>query len=142
MSLEDVAWGMTQTHGGPTNGVNVFEPAPWLRLVLPEPPSANRYWRLWRGKAVKSEAARAYGARAMVAFQNAKGRKTEKPVAVTMHWYRGRRSGDLDNRAKVALDALQGLAYHRDSQVVELHMYRHDDKEKPRLEVVIREIAA
>lgn len=113
-----------------------------MRLVLPEPPSSNRYWRLMRGRAVKTDAARAYAFTAATAFRVLRARPTDKNVAVTMHWYRGRRSGDLDNRAKVALDALQGLAYHRDSQVVELHMYRHDDKEKPRLEVVIREIAA
>lgn len=113
----------------------------WLHLVLPEPPSSNRYFRIWRNRAVRTKEAEAYVARTMVAFHNAHGKKTSKPVAVTLQWYRGRRSGDLDNRAKVVLDSLQGLAYHKDSQVTELHMYRHEDKEKPRMEVVIREVA-
>jgi Holliday junction resolvase RusA-like endonuclease len=32
----------------------------------------------------------------------------------------------LDNRAKVALDALNGIVWDDDSQVVELHLYRQD----------------
>lgn len=112
----------------------------WCHLVLPEPPSSNRYWRVMRGRAVKSDAARAYQNSVMLAARKVK--RTAKAVAVTMHWYRGRKAGDLDNRAKVALDAMQGVVYERDSQVTELHMYRHDDKANPRLEVVVREIAA
>jgi Holliday junction resolvase RusA-like endonuclease len=32
----------------------------------------------------------------------------------------------LDNRAKVALDALNGLLWADDQQIVELHLFRHD----------------
>ncbi len=59
---------------------------------------------------------------------------------VTMHWFRSRKSGDLDNRIKILLDALQGAAYESDSQVVELHAYREDDKLNPRCEIVIAPI--
>lgn len=31
-----------------------------VRLTLPEPPSTNRYWRVWRNRAVKSSEATAY----------------------------------------------------------------------------------
>lgn len=109
--------------------------------VLPEPPSANRYWRVFRNRAVKTDAARAYCDRAV--WLRMAGAPFSESVAVTIHWYRSRRSGDLDNRAKVVLDALQGVAFVRDSQVTELHMFRHDDKEKKgRVEVVVRGIAA
>ncbi len=113
----------------------------WLHVVLPEPPSANRYWRAWRGRLVRSPAANAYATAVGMLVRARRTGCTKKTIAVTLHWYRGRRSGDLDNRAKVVLDALQGAAYERDSQVVELHMYRHDDANKPRMEVVVREVA-
>ena len=118
-----------------------FQVAVWAHLVLPEPPTVNTYWRIMRNRAVKTDEARAYATRVMVAGRNAKVQRTAKPVAVTMHWYRKRKAGDLDNRAKVMLDALQGVAYENDNQVIELHMYRHDDAKNPRMEVVIRECA-
>jgi Holliday junction resolvase RusA-like endonuclease len=60
-------------------------------------------------------------------------------VSITLAWYRGRKSGDLDNRAKVALDALQGSLYLNDSQIVALHLYRYDDKANPRIEVSVQD---
>lgn len=46
---------------------------------------------------------------------------------------------DLDNVAKIILDALNGLAYHDDSQVVELHIDKYYST-TPRVEVVLSEI--
>ena len=59
------------------------------------------------------------------------------PCAVTIHWYRSRKSGDLDNRLKILLDALQGIAYQSDAQITELHAYRADAKANPRCEITI-----
>jgi crossover junction endodeoxyribonuclease RusA len=114
-----------------------------LKLTLPEPPSANRWWRKWQGRMVLSAEARAYKA---AAYVNAKRhlRRTPVPtgsVAVTVDWYRSRRAGDLDKRLGVLLDALQGAAYENDSQVVELTARRFDDKQNPRVEVTVREVA-
>jgi Holliday junction resolvase RusA-like endonuclease len=63
-------------------------------------------------------------------------------IAVTMHVYRPRKSGDLDNRTKAVLDCLQGVVYLDDAQIVELHTYRHDDKLNPRVEVTISEVVS
>ena len=102
-------------------------------LTLPEPPSSNRYWRVYRNRAVKSGEARAY---CKVVAILARGiRPTANPVALTLRWCRHAKRGDLDNRLKVAIDALQGIVYVNDNQIVELHAYRHDDKANPRLEV-------
>lgn len=113
-----------------------------LRLTLPEPPSINHYWRVVRGRPILSRDGRLWkqeaGARALAA----KLRRIDGPVAVELTWYRGRRSGDLDNRVKVVLDVLRGLAYRDDKQVVELHAYRYDDKHDPRVEITIQEVAA
>jgi hypothetical protein len=83
-------------------------------LVLPYPISANRYWR------------------------SVPGRGVDGPVALTITLYRPAKRGDLDNRIKVLVDALGGgIAYRDDSQVVELHAYRLDDKDHPRVEVQV-----
>lgn len=95
-------------------------------VVLPAPPSANRYWRNVRGRMVKSRAARAY---ASDVWTKMAGLHTAMnyPVAVEVRWARKHRRGDLDNRLKVVLDSLRGRAWVDDKQVVELHAYRTDE---------------
>jgi len=63
------------------------------------------------------------------------------PVVVTIQWFRAARRGDLDNHLKVVLDALQGVAYRNDNQIVELHAYRLEDHQNPRLQIVIEDVA-
>jgi Holliday junction resolvase RusA-like endonuclease len=63
------------------------------------------------------------------------------PVALTVTFYRPRRSGDIDNFCKVTLDSLKGIAYEDDSQIVELHAYRKDDKANPRVEISVTQLA-
>ncbi len=111
-------------------------PAP-TRLVLPYPPSTNRYWRIFRGHAVRSAEATAYKAAVHHACLAARVRSLVGPVALEVRLYRPRKAGDLDNRLKVLLDSLQGHLYADDAQVVELHAYRQDDKAEPRVEVVL-----
>jgi crossover junction endodeoxyribonuclease RusA len=107
-------------------------------LVLPFPPSANRYWRSVqdRGVLLSAEARRYKEDAGMVALA-AGVRPVDGPVALTVTLYRPAKRGDLDNRIKVLLDALNGIAYRDDSQVVELHAYRLDDKDHPRVEVQV-----
>lgn len=58
-------------------------------------------------------------------------------VRITLDWYRSRRAGDLDKRIGVCLDALQGVLFDNDSQIVELRATRHDDPTNPRIEVCV-----
>jgi crossover junction endodeoxyribonuclease RusA len=108
-------------------------------LVLPFPPSANRYWRSVPGRGVLLSAeARRYKEDAGMVALAAGVRPVDGPVALTVTLYRPAKRGDLDNRIKVLLDALGGgIAYRDDSQVVELHAYRLDDKDHPRVEVQV-----
>lgn len=111
-----------------------------MTATLPYPPSANRFWRHFRGRVVLSAEGRAY--KQAVALLLRKAKPAGHEVSVHLHFYRPRKSGDLDNRIKLLLDSLNGLAWEDDDQVVELHAWRHDDKKKPRVEVTILPMGA
>ena len=110
---------------------------------FPYPPLTNRYWRtivIRKGKTTRavpilSREAREYKAR-MASF--AVGRQpSQEPVSLTIRLYRPRKAGDIDGPLKPLLDALQGVLYVNDSQIVGLHVTRHDDKDDPRVEVEV-----
>jgi len=108
-------------------------------LTLPVCPSSNRWWRKWRGRMVKSEQAREYQANAATLAIMQRIPKIDKPleVCVTIRWFREALRGDLDKRYSIMLDALQGVSYDNDSQIAEIHAYRHLDRESPRMEVIV-----
>jgi crossover junction endodeoxyribonuclease RusA len=111
-----------------------------ITLNLPLPPSANRYWRLFRGRTVKSWEATAYQEQAGWLAKAAGLRDPfTGPVAVIVRVYRQRRSGDLDNKLKCLFDSMNGIAWADDSQIVEIHAYMSDDKTNPRVEIEIAE---
>jgi crossover junction endodeoxyribonuclease RusA len=113
-----------------------------MRFTLPYPPSANRYWRKWRGRMVKSNEARDYQEQAGWTAKAAGATLIAGDVALHLHIYRPRRRGDLDNHIKVLVDALQGVAYGNDDQVKEIHAYLGDDKLSPRVEVEAKPLDA
>lgn len=108
-----------------------------VTLTMHYPPSANRYWRVYRNVVVCSDEANAY----KLEVTNLCNQRGIEPLAgnlcVSLTVYRPQKSGDLDNRIKVVLDSLQGLAYNNDSQIVEIHAYRQDDKKRPRVEITL-----
>lgn len=52
-------------------------------------------------------------------------------------WCPTKRRVDVDNVAKSVLDALNGIAFDDDSRVVDLHVTRELDRERPRVRVEI-----
>jgi Holliday junction resolvase RusA-like endonuclease len=106
-----------------------------FRVVLPQPPSTNRYWRMMRGHIRKSTEAREYQelAAELARLQLGDMVPTGQPIVLRIWWYRQIRSGDLSNRIKVVEDALQGILYYDDKQVVELHAYRIDGDKPARI---------
>lgn len=115
--------------------------APIVNLILPMPPSSNRYWRTMvnrKGIAVTyvSDEAKAY--KRAVAEMADLARPIYSEIAVTLKVFRPQRSGDLDNKLKVLFDALQGVVYANDGQIVEIHAFRLEDKIRPRVEVEVR----
>lgn len=56
---------------------------------------------------------------------------TENQVAVTVNFYFNKGlPGDIDNLSKSILDGCNKIAWKDDRQVVELHAYRHKDKDE------------
>jgi Holliday junction resolvase RusA-like endonuclease len=110
-------------------------------FVLPVPPSGNRYWRIWRGRAVRTKEAEGFKMHVWATLRCQGVKPQPGPVAVTVRWFRARKLGDLDNRLKVLLDAMQNTFYSSDAQIVELHAYRHEDPKNPRVEVTVERAA-
>lgn len=108
-----------------------------VTVTMDEPPSANRWWRNVNGRMVTSKEARDYKAKVAKVGDSFLLRGD---VRVELDWYRGRKSGDLDKRIGVALDALQGVFYNNDSQVVELRARRFDDPTSPRIVVTVTQL--
>jgi Holliday junction resolvase RusA-like endonuclease len=98
------------------------------RIELPVPPSSNVYWRCWRGRMVKSAEARAYAKLVWVEARRQKAKPVKAPaeVGLTIHWTRKARRGDLDNRLKVIIDALKGLAWSDDKLIASIHAERSE----------------
>lgn len=104
------------------------------------PPSANRYWRttVGRGGFVQTYvSAEAKEYKALVREMASIDRLIIGDVSIKVTMFRARRSGDLDNRIKVFCDALQGVVFANDSQIVEIHAFRREDPLRPRIEVEV-----
>lgn len=114
-----------------------------IEFELPFPPSANRYWRNVNGRMVKSAEADGYREEAswvaLLALRDAgqHGKPLMGPVKAVLDFYFPSERGDLDNRIKIILDALQGVAYHNDSQIREIHARRFTDKQRPHVAIQI-----
>lgn len=112
-------------------------------FALPVPPSANRWWRNVDGRMLLSREARAYHERAGLHALAQGVRQIRRPslVSLTVTWYRGRKSGDLDKRLGILLDALQGIGYENDSQVVRIVATRSDaEPHQPRVAIELDEL--
>lgn len=99
-----------------------------MKIDLPAPPSVNAYWRRVGNRTILSRAARDYKTNVAMRCVVARCEPLDGPLTVSVWWRRQRKAGDLDNIAKGLLDAVRGYLYHDDKQIVELHLYRFDDR--------------
>ena len=126
--------------------VNFWTPGNGVEFRLPYPVSANRYWRHFRGRVVRSAAANAYRAQIVRIAMAAGVEPFSGAVSLGIHLLpkltkKGLASGtciDLSNAWKVAEDALQGIAYHNDRQVRGFGALFGDPVEDGGLRVVIK----
>lgn len=108
-------------------------------IVLPVPPPMNHRLIPVRGRMVKSSADREYMRRVQAICVADGLRPVDGDVEVEIKWYRKQRKGDVQERFKSLLDALQGFAYHDDAQICDYRVVRDDsDKKNPRAVVHIR----
>lgn len=137
-----------------------------MNITLPYPISANRYWSNYvlpgskRAMQGPSSEAKRYK-RAVAQIAMAQGmRMLAAPyleLTMTLHppspqdaakrartqgpwWHLGVRCLDIDNCVKVTLDALQGVAYENDKQVVALLVQRGLPVEGGALQVEVKRI--
>ena len=97
-------------------------------MTLPTPVSANRYWRIFNGRPVLSSDARKYREWVAIKAREIRAQPLSGNVAVhvalcpelTKKGEASKTRLDLDNCLKVALDALQGIAFNNDKQIVKL----------------------
>lgn len=108
-----------------------------ITLILPVPPSVNRYWRYFKGRIVVSDEGVQYKHDVQMICYHHDLTPLDGMVRVTVKVYREVKKGDLDNFFKALFDALKGQTYHDDAQVCEIHAYKYDDKKNPRVEVTV-----
>lgn len=94
----------------------------FMRIPLPFPPSANRYWRHDKGRTHLSAAALAYRKAVKAAIGPVK--RIEGDIKVSLdYWYPDKRKRDLGNLEKQLSDALVlAGVMEDDSQIVDLHL--------------------
>jgi crossover junction endodeoxyribonuclease RusA len=128
-----------------------------MKLVLPYPVSANRYWRSFayidkatrkpRSVTVPSDEAKAYKRAVGWIAKGAGCRPSQRAMALVLTLCPrmnkdGSASGtvlDLTNCVKVAEDALQGIVYENDKQVQDLRVRYGDAVENGALIVEVTE---
>lgn len=101
------------------------------------PPSTNNLYvnNPHGGRRLSPRAREAKDAIAWEARSQFRGKPLQGPVAMelTLYWP-DRRKHDIDN-IKALLDALTGIIYEDDGQIVDLHTMKEFDKERPRVEM-------
>lgn len=110
-------------------------------VTIPGEPLPKQRPRFARGRAYKADSE----AQKLVAWHVAKvfgNRRFEGNVELRAYFYRStRRSVDLDNLLKLAMDACNGVAWTDDRQVKSLAASLRYDPSEPRTELVIEEIS-
>lgn len=102
------------------------------------PPSTNHlYRRTSRGVSLLEGVRQAKDAIGWEARSQFHGEPLSGPLAVTIDLYwPDRRKHDVDN-VKALLDALNGIVWEDDGQIIDLRTRKHFDKAHPRIELSV-----
>lgn len=113
-----------------------------FRFEVPGEPRPKARPRFGKGKAFTPPETVAHERKVAFFAKAAKVRPTSGPVVVGCSFYLGNnRRIDLDNLQKAICDALNGIAWEDDSQVVESHASKAVDASNPRTVVIIEAAA-
>ncbi|OGW48206.1 MAG: hypothetical protein A2V62_10980 [Nitrospirae bacterium RBG_19FT_COMBO_58_9] len=117
-----------------------------VALTLPLPPSINHQYATVNGRRLLSSAGRAYKAQVGQLVWLKLAQSTDRPTLLTQlqsewlalsirFYFTSALRRDVDGGLKIAQDALcDGLGIN-DNRIVETHLYKHIDKNNPRIEV-------
>ncbi len=111
-----------------------------IKLTLPFPPSVNNLYTTFRGRRITSAKGRQFKSDIAVLARQQGAHLLNGDLSVTFRVFRPIRRGDLDNRLKISQDALKGICFADDKQIIEIHAFRFDDKANPRIEIDLKEI--
>ncbi len=117
-----------------------------ITLTLPVPPSVNHQYATVDGRRLLSAKGRTYknlvGQQILVALAQSPHRATlretlqQARLSLSIHFFfASALRRDTDGGLKIAQDALcEGLGLN-DNRVVETHLYKHQDRDNPRMEI-------
>jgi crossover junction endodeoxyribonuclease RusA len=109
-----------------------------VTLTLPIPPSVNHQYATVNGRRLMSSAGRAYKAQVgqLVWLKLAQSTHRSEWLALSIRFYfTSALRRDVDGGLKIAQDAIcEGLGIN-DNRIVETHLYKHIDKNNPRIEI-------
>ena len=111
--------------------------------ILGNPPSDNLlYGMVARGKrVVKFMTKKCKTFKNIARLSVKEPNPTKRPIMMNINVYFGdRRKRDIQGHLKCLIDALQGLLYEDDSQIISLTATKYYDKKIPRSEVTILEL--
>ncbi len=97
-----------------------------VSVQMPWPPSANRYWRKYRGRMVVSEEARKYKDEITILALTWQIKTFTTRLSLKIFAYPpDRRVRDIDNILKIAIDSLQYAGiYENDAQIDRIYIER------------------
>lgn len=110
--------------------------------MLPWPPSANRYWRNYKGRTLVSEKARAYKNGVKALSYTWRANQIKGRVKVIIYAFPpDNRIRDLDNLLKITIDSIKGTGlFIDDSQIDEISISRHQVTKPGYLNLFVSEI--
>ncbi len=111
-----------------------------IKLTLPYPPSVNHLYATFRGRRITSAKGRRFKADIALLARQQGARLLNGDLSVTFRVFRPKKTGDLDNRLKISQDALKGICFEDDRQIIEIHAFRFDDKANPRIEIEVKQL--
>ena len=111
---------------------------PWGLTVNGNPIPKGRP-RVYQGRAMTPARTREYETLVSQAAGIAwRGAPTNRLLSVTLRFYRANCIRcDIDNLTKAILDALNGVVWEDDGQIVELRAVKGNDAERPRVEITV-----
>lgn len=107
-----------------------------MKLTIPGEPVPKQSTRFGKGRAYQSPKVEAFERKVRFYAIAQKLQRLAGPLSVSAAFYLGNaRRVDLDNLWKGVSDALNGVAWEDDSQLVEVHLSKAIDRASPRIEV-------